>query len=263
MSTNIHVIKNRKENKLSRKRRKSNSKYQEQISPYQGNTVEFQKYAPRQRNIRLHPKSLRQETYIDLLTDPEKMIVFATGPAGTGKTMLAVLAGLRAYREGEVNKIILTRPAVGVDDEQHGFLPGNINQKMEPWTRPLFDVMHEYYSPKETAKMLDEGIIEISPLAFMRGRTFKDAWIIADEMQNATPGQMKMLLTRLGQGSKMVVTGDTRQADRKEADNGLLNFESLCNSYEELNYVGGVKMLGKDIHRHPAVVEVLQIYSEI
>jgi len=140
MSTNVHYIKNRKEKKLSRKRRRTNLKE----AQYYDNTVEFQKYAPRQRNIRLHPKSLRQETYIDLLTDPEKMIVFATGPAGTGKTMLAVLAGLQAYREGQVNKIILTRPAVGVDDEQHGFLPGNINQKMEPWTRPLFDVMHEY-----------------------------------------------------------------------------------------------------------------------
>mgnify|MGYP000948633892 CR=1 FL=1 len=260
MSTNIHVIKNRKENKLSRKRRKSNSKYQEQISPYQGNTVEFQKYAPRQRNIRLHPKSLRQETYIDLLTDPEKMIVFATGPAGTGKTMLAVLAGLRAYREGEVNKIILTRPAVGVDDEQHGFLPGNINQKMEPWTRPLFDVMHEYYSPKETAKMLDEGIIEISPLAYMRGRTFKDAWIIADEMQNATPNQMKMLLTRLGEHSMMAVTGDLNQADRLK-DNGLIDFTKLLESTNQ-SCLDIVHFEQGDIERHAAVKAVLQVYGD-
>lgn len=217
----------------------------------------------KKRQVHLLPKTLNQETYINLLTDPSKIIVFATGPAGTGKTMLAMLAGIKALKEGVIRKIVLTRPAVGVDDEKHGFLPGDLNQKMEPWTRPLFDVLAEYYDQKEIARMLDEQIIEISPLAFMRGRTFKQSWIIADEMQNATPNQMKMLLTRLGEGSKMVVTGDTRQADRTDPDNGLLDFKALVESYKRAQYVDGVELTGKDIQRHPAVVEILKIYKEI
>lgn len=220
-------------------------------------------YNNKKRQVHLLPKTLNQETYVNLLTDPSKIIVFATGPAGTGKTMLAMLAGIRALKEGVITKIVLTRPAVGVDDEKHGFLPGDLNQKMEPWTRPLFDVLAEYYDRKEIARMLDEQIIEISPLAFMRGRTFKNSWIIADEMQNATPNQMKMLLTRLGENSKMVVTGDTRQADRKDPDNGLLDFKVLVEGYKHATFVAGVELTGKDIQRHPAVIEVLKIYREI
>jgi len=220
-------------------------------------------YSNKKRQVHLLPKTLNQETYINLLTDPSKIIVFATGPAGTGKTMLAMLAGIKALKEGVIRKIVLTRPAVGVDDEKHGFLPGDLNAKMEPWTRPLFDVLAEYYDSKEIARMLDEQIIEISPLAFMRGRTFKQSWIIADEMQNATPNQMKMLLTRLGEGSKMVVTGDTKQADRSDPDNGLLDFKALVDAYKRAQYVDGIELTGKDIQRHPAVIEVLKIYREI
>jgi phosphate starvation-inducible PhoH-like protein len=227
------------------------------------NTLSFNQYVQQRKTVNLIPKSLNQETYIELLTDETRHIVFATGPAGTGKTMLAMLAGIKAYKEGQVTKLILTRPAVGVDDEKHGFLPGNINAKMEPWTRPLFDVMQEYYSPKDIARMIDENIIEIAPLAFMRGRTFKGAWVVADEMQNATPGQMKMLLTRLGEGSKIVVTGDTRQADRSNSDNGLLDFKGLVAAYQQSKYVAGVEFTARDIARHPAVKEILDIYGEI
>jgi len=218
---------------------------------------------PNTRTITLLPKSLTQETYIDLLTDPSKLIVFATGPAGTGKTMLAVLAALKAFRAGECERIVVTRPAVGVDDEEHGFLPGTLNEKMAPWTRPIFDIVGEYYRQTEIARMLDENQIEISPLAYMRGRTFKNSWIIADEMQNATPSQMKMLLTRLGEGSKLVVTGDTQQADRKEADNGLLDFRRLVSEYKNCHYVAGIEFGGRDIQRHPAVLEILKIYREL
>jgi phosphate starvation-inducible PhoH-like protein len=228
------------------------------------NTINIDTYRPqKQRPINLSPKSLAQEDYIDLLTDPQKIILFATGPAGTGKTMLAVLAALKAFRAGECSKIVITRPAVGVDDEQHGFLPGDLNAKMAPWTRPILDYIEEYYRPIEVTKMLEEKQIEISPLAYMRGRTFKNSWIIADEMQNATPSQMKMLLTRLGEGSKIVVTGDTRQADRKEADNGLLDFKRLVDDYRNCKYVSGVEFTGKDIMRHPAVLEILKIYKEV
>jgi phosphate starvation-inducible PhoH-like protein len=227
------------------------------------NTLSFNQYVQQRKTVTLIPKSLNQETYIELLTDPTKHIVFATGPAGTGKTMLAMQAGVKAFKEGSVSKIILTRPAVGVDDEKHGFLPGNITAKMEPWTRPLFDVIQEYYSPKDVARMLDEQVIEIAPLAYMRGRTFKEAWVVADEMQNATPGQIKMLLTRLGEGSKIVVTGDTRQADRCDKDNGLLDFKGLVEAYQQSKYVAGVEFCQKDIARHPAVREILSIYGEI
>ena len=218
----------------------------------------FQK---RKHAIELIPKSLNQETYIDLLQNDQRLIVFASGPAGTGKTMLAVLAALKAFRAGECSKIIITRPAVGVDDEQHGFLPGTLNQKMEPWTRPIFDIVEEYYKPQEVTRLLDDKLIEIAPLAHMRGRTFKNSWIIADEMQNATPSQMKMLLTRLGENSKMVVTGDTQQADRRAKDNGLLDFQRLYRDFKS-QYIAGVEFAVKDVRRHPAVAEVLKLYGE-
>ena len=218
-------------------------------------------YQKQRRTIQLIPKSLNQETYIDLLQNPQRLIVFAAGPAGTGKTMLAVLAALKAFRSGECSKIVITRPAVGVDDEQHGFLPGTLNQKMEPWTRPIFDIIEEYYRPQEVLRLLEEKYIEIAPLAYMRGRTFKNSWIIADEMQNATPSQMKMLLTRLGENSKMVVTGDTQQADRKAKDNGLLDFQRLIKDFDS-QYIAGVEFAVKDVRRHPAVAEVLKLYGE-
>jgi phosphate starvation-inducible protein PhoH and related proteins len=242
-------------------KRRTNSRHLAAVET--NNTLSFNQYVQQRKTVHLIPKSLNQEHYIELLTNQTKHIVFATGPAGTGKTMLAMLAGIKAYKEGQVSKLILTRPAVGVDDERHGFLPGNINAKMEPWTKPLFDVIQEYYSPREVARMLEEQVIEISPLAFMRGRTFKGSWVVADEMQNATPGQIKMLLTRLGEGSKIVVTGDTRQADRSDSDNGLLDFKGLVERYQQSKYVAGVEFERKDIARHPAVKEILDIYGEI
>ena len=127
-----------------------------QAQAIENNVVSLTSYCKKKRQVNLLPKTLNQETYINLLTDPSKLIVFATGPAGTGKTMLAMLAGIKALKEGEITKIVLTRPAVGVDDERHGFLPGDLNQKMEPWTRPLFDVLAEYYDKKDIVKMLEK-----------------------------------------------------------------------------------------------------------
>jgi phosphate starvation-inducible protein PhoH and related proteins len=235
------------------------SSYSTQIDE---NVFSLQTASYRRKSIELVPKSISQETYIDLLTDWEKLIVFATGPAGTGKTMMAVLAGLKALKEGEVQKIIITRPAVEVDEEKHGFLPGDLTMKMEPWTRPIFDVIQEYYSPRDVARMVDEQIIEISPLAYLRGRTFKNAWIIFDEAQNSTVNQMKMVLTRLGDNSKMVITGDLRQQDRKFVlDNGLKDFiERLAQSRSGM--ISTVDFGVKDIQRHPVVKEVLNLYGE-
>jgi phosphate starvation-inducible PhoH-like protein len=170
-------------------------------------------------------------------------------------------AAIKALRTGEIDKIVLTRPAVGVDDEKHGFLPGDLNQKMEPWTRPLLDVLHEYYSPKDVAQMLADHIIEISPLAYMRGRNFKAAYIIADEMQNATPGQMKMLLTRIGVGSRIVVTGDIEQTDRTTVNNGLIDIAARLERTPSRGLQ--VCQLGtKDIQRHPIITTVLGIYQD-
>lgn len=213
------------------------------------------------RQIELIPKSQNQERYILDLLDQEKNIVIAYGPAGTGKTYLAMQAAVKAYKQGLCQRIVLTRPAVGVEDEKHGFLPGDLNQKMEPWTRPLLDVLREYYSPRDIAQMLEEQIVEISPLAYMRGRTFKDAWIIGDEMQNATPGQMKMLLTRIGENSKIIVTGDVDQADRASKDNGLLD---LCQRLKttEIQGLSCCELSRKDIQRHKIIDDVLELYSE-
>lgn len=216
----------------------------------------------RTKSVVLLPKTLKQEEYIDLLTDYTRNIVFATGPAGTGKTMLAVMAGIKAFKERAVDKIIITRPAVGVDDEQHGFLPGDLNAKMEPWTRPIMDVVMEYYTTRDIANMLEEQTIEISPLAYMRGRNFKRSWIIFDEAQNATTNQMKMVLTRLSEGSKLIITGDLNQLDRKyRADNGLRDFlDRLRDAGSDA--IASVDFGRRDVQRHPTVSEVLKLYGE-
>jgi phosphate starvation-inducible PhoH-like protein len=223
--------------------------------------IDFQPYLPQKKQrVVMSARSQNQKTYLQKLQNDETSIVFAIGPAGTGKTMLAVMHGIKLYQEGLVDKIIVTRPAVSVDEDL-GFLPGDLNEKMAPWTRPIFDVMGEYYKQSDIAEMLKEGVIEISPLAYMRGRTFKNAYIIADEMQNATVNQMKMLLTRLGEGSKMVVTGDLAQADRR-SDNGLINFTNLLASKSNLKHIDIVEFDHKDIERHDAVREVLDIYGD-
>lgn len=226
------------------------------------NTINFGNYKQFTKKIQIVPRNKHQEDYVCSLYDYNKSIIFATGPAGTGKTLLAVLAAIKAFKEGNIKKIVLTRPAVEVDNERHGFLPGDINAKMEPWTKPIFDILQEHFSTREIAKMLEEQILEISPLAFMRGRTFKHSWIIADEMQNATPNQMKMLLTRLGEDSRMIVTGDVRQTDRKEGENGLIDFDVLMNKFGNSPYIDWVKFDRKDIERHPAVAEILKIYGD-
>jgi phosphate starvation-inducible PhoH-like protein len=222
--------------------------------------IDFQPYLPQKKQrVIMSARSPNQKTYLQKLQNEETSIVFAIGPAGTGKTMLAVMHGIKLYQEGVVDKIVVTRPAVSVDEDL-GFLPGDLNEKMAPWTRPIFDVMGEYYKQSDIAEMLKEGVIEISPLAYMRGRTFKNAYIVADEMQNATVNQMKMLLTRLGEGSKMVVTGDLAQADRLN-DNGLINFCDLLKD-KQMKHIDIVQFDHKDIERHDAVKEVLSIYGD-
>ena len=209
------------------------------------------------------PRNVAQEDYMYQLADPNNNIVFAIGPAGTGKTLLCTQMGIKSFMERGVKKIVITRPAVSVD-EQHGFLPGDLKEKMAPWTRPIFDIFEKHFSIQQVEMMLAENLIEIAPLAYMRGRTFEDSWIIADEMQNATKSQMKMLLTRIGNGTKMIVTGDLKQHDRGFSENGLSDFVQLVKHYEQekLKHIAISRFDMMDVERHPAVTEVLRIYGE-
>lgn len=210
------------------------------------------------KRVEMIPRNIAQETYVDALYD--KRMVFAVGPAGTGKTLLAVLRAIKALREGEITKIVLTRPAVSVD-EKHGFLPGDLNAKMEPWTKPIFDVFEEYYGLPETKRMLDEGVIEIAPLGFMRGRTFKYSFVIIDEAQNTTAEQMKMALTRIGEGSRMVITGDLKQHDRGFGMNGLKDFLEKIAKKSSMN-IAICHFSKQHIERDDLVSEVIDIYGE-
>jgi phosphate starvation-inducible PhoH-like protein len=244
------------------KRKRAQVQQKEQYDPrFPTNVINIDhRLNEKRRRVQIYPKSLSQETYLLKLNDPNKMIVFAIGPAGTGKTMLAVQWAIDQLKYGSADKIIITRPAVSVDEE-HGFLPGDLNEKMAPWTKPIFDVIAENFNAREIENFIKEGVIETSPLAYMRGRTFKNAVVVADEMQNATPSQMKMLLTRLGQGSQMVVTGDLQQADRP-SNNGLLEFLGLYNNFQGHRYVDLVKFDVQDVERHEAVKEILSIYGD-
>ncbi len=244
------------------KRKRAQVQQKPQYDPrFPSNVINIdQRLNEKRKRVQIYPKNLSQETYLLKLNDPNKMIVFAIGPAGTGKTMLGVQWAVDQLKYGSADKIIITRPAVSVD-EQHGFLPGDLNEKMEPWTKPIFDVFTENFNAREIENFVREGVIETSPLAYMRGRTFKNAVIVADEMQNATPSQMKMLLTRLGHNSKMVVTGDLQQADRPST-NGLLEFLQLYNNFQGHRYVDLVQFDVQDVERHEAVKEILSIYGD-
>lgn len=234
------------------------SKKRTNFQSFNSNVVEINTYQ-KKKPVTILPRNRNQESYVLKLLDESKDIVFGIGPAGTGKTLLAVQVAVKLFREGKIDKIIVTRPAVSVD-ENLGFLPGTLEDKMAPWTRPIFDVLREYFNAREIEGMIEEGIIEIAPLAYMRGRTFKNSFILADEMQNATPNQMKMLLTRLGQGSQMAVTGDLAQADRLK-DNGLINFINLLTE-SKATHIDIVNFGQGDIERHEAVKEVLRIYGD-
>lgn len=214
------------------------------------------------------PKTPNQEEYVKYLTDISIPIVLGIGPAGSGKTLFACNQAVMALKKGEVDKIILTRPVVPVE-EDIGFLPGTMINKMDPWTRPIFDILLEFYLQKDIDGMLHSGVLEISPLGYMRGRTFKDAFIIADEMQNSSPNQMLMMTTRIGHKSKMVITGDLKQSDRGP-DNGLADLMRKLTSYnkycESINIshpnIKMVLMKGEDIQRSPIVSTLLEIYSD-
>ena len=207
----------------------------------------------------LVPKTPGQLKYVEALRNYQKPIVVATGPAGSGKTLFACQEAVERLGRRQVDRVILTRPLVAADEEL-GYLPGTLERKMDPWTRPMFDILGNYFSQSRIKQLVKDKVIEIAPLAYMRGRTFDDCFVVADEMQNTTPNQMKMLLTRVGEGSKMVVTGDVEQCDLKDGIGGLIDLLPRMEG-DVLEYIEHVVLESEDIQRHPAVKEVLGLYE--
>ncbi len=210
----------------------------------------------RHRGLRVAPKTVNQKRYVDSIRD--STITFGVGPAGTGKTFLAVAMAAAALSHNQVNRIILTRPAVEAG-ERLGFLPGDLMAKVDPYLRPLFDALHDMLDPEKVSGYIERGVIEIAPLAFMRGRTLNDSFVILDEAQNTTPEQMKMFLTRLGFGSRMVVTGDVTQVDLpREQQSGLIVVGDVLESIEGIDFV---RFGGEDVVRHKLVQRIVEAYD--
>lgn len=205
----------------------------------------------------IKPKTLGQKSYVDEIR--KKMIVFGVGPAGTGKTYLAIAMAVTAFKNDEVGKIILTRPAIEAG-EKLGFLPGDLQSKIDPYLRPLYDALYQIMGPESFAKNMEKGLIEVAPLAYMRGRTLDNAFIILDEAQNTTPAQMKMFLTRIGFGSKVIVTGDKTQKDLPAGVRSGLDI-----AMQVLKKVDGIsfcQLTNKDVVRHPLVQKIVEAYDE-
>ena len=204
----------------------------------------------------IKPKTLGQKSYVEIR---KKMIVFGVGPAGTGKTYLAIAMAVTAFKNDEVGKIILTRPAIEAG-EKLGFLPGDLQSKIDPYLRPLYDALYQIMGPESFAKNMEKGLIEVAPLAYMRGRTLDNAFIILDEAQNTTPAQMKMFLTRIGFGSKVIVTGDKTQKDLPAGVRSGLDI-----AMQVLKKVDGIsfcQLTNKDVVRHPLVQKIVEAYDE-
>lgn len=205
----------------------------------------------------IKPKTLGQKAYVDEIR--RKMIVFGLGPAGTGKTYLAMAMAITAFKNDEVGRIILTRPAIEAG-EKLGFLPGDLQSKVDPYLRPLYDALYEIMGADSFSKNMEKGLIEVAPLAYMRGRTLDNAFIILDEAQNTTPAQMKMFLTRIGFGSKVVITGDQSQKDLpRDAKSGLDVAIQVLRKVEDIAFS---QLTSKDVVRHPLVQKIVQAYDD-
>lgn len=223
------------------------------------NTIEFSFLTkPKKTKVEIIPRNLSQETMVSSLNNRNKHIIFAIGPAGSGKTLLATLHAIKMLKEGIVEKIVVTRPNIAVDDKDIGFLPGDITKKMSPWMMPVLDVFAEYFSPAEIVYMLENGILELCPIAYIRGRTFKNSVVIFDEAQNSTPNSMLSVLTRIGENSKMIVTGDLRQGDRGKF-NGLYDFTQR---FKHSKSIDVIHFGPNDVERHPVIKELIALYGE-
>ncbi len=204
----------------------------------------------------IKPKTLGQKQYVDQIR--KKMIVFGIGPAGTGKTYLAMAMSIKAFKDGDVNRIILTRPAIEAG-EKLGFLPGDLQSKVDPYLRPLYDALHQIMGAEAFMKNMEKGLIEVAPLAYMRGRTLDNAFIILDEAQNTTPAQMKMFLTRIGFGSKVIITGDLSQKDLPhDVKSGL---DVAIKVLKPVSDIAFCELTSKDVVRHPLVQKIVQAYD--
>jgi phosphate starvation-inducible PhoH-like protein len=215
--------------------------------------------APKKTRVEIIPRNLQQENMVAALNDENINIVFAVGPAGCGKTLLATMHAIKMLKTGQVERIVITRPNVAVDDKDIGYLPGDILKKMTPWMMPVLDVFAEYYTQDQIRYMLEENVIEMVPIAFIRGRTFKNAIVLVDEAQGTTQNSMMSILTRIGEGSKMIVTGDLAQSDRGQ-ENGLRDF---LTRFEDSEHIEVIQFKRGDVERHPVVKEVLDIYKDL
>jgi len=219
----------------------------------------------KQNNV-ITPRNDRQQLYIDTLLTQSPSIVLATGPAGSAKSFLAVTVGIDRLLNNEYKRIVITRPTVPADEDV-GYLPGAIDKKMDPWMQPLYDTFYKYYSVSEVKQLIANKVIDISPVAYLRGRTFEDSYIIIDEAQNCTVNQMLMILTRIGPNSKMVITGDLSQHDRKYEVNGLEDFIQRINDYKLSNNaefidISHIQFTEDDIVRHPVIKDIMKLYND-
>ena len=223
----------------------------DQIEMFNGGDVEI-----KTRKKTVEPRTAAQKAYVQSLFDKE--LAFGIGPAGTGKTYLAVAVGVNMFIGGHVDRIILSRPAVEAG-ERLGFLPGDMKDKVDPYMQPLYDALNDFLPGKQVAKLIEEKKIEIAPLAFMRGRTLANAFVVLDEAQNATTMQMKMFLTRLGEGSRMVITGDRSQVDLpRGVTSGLRDAERLLDGIKDISFN---YFTSKDVVRHPLVAKIIEAYD--
>jgi phosphate starvation-inducible PhoH-like protein len=229
-------------------------------------TYNIKKMSVENKFAHYNPKTINQQRYVGYLNNDDNKIIIAHGPAGTGKTLFACLKSIEQLKSHEIDKIVITRPLVTVEEEL-GFLPGNILKKMDPWTKPIFDIFLEYYTPVELDSLLQSNVIEVCPLAFMRGRTFKNSFIIADEMQNSSPKQMKMLTTRIGIHSKMIITGDLNQSDF-DVKNGLSDIIEKLGVFTTNNFNSTAHKLIKitkfdsaDILRSEIAACIIDVYN--
>jgi len=205
----------------------------------------------------IKPKTRGQKVYVDTIR--EKMICFGLGPAGTGKTYLAMAMAIQAFKEGQVNRIILTRPAIEAG-EKLGFLPGDLQSKIDPYLRPLYDALYQIMGSEQYQHQYERGAIEVAPLAYMRGRTLDNAYIILDEAQNTTPAQMKMFLTRIGFGSKVIVTGDVTQKDLPQGQ--ISGLDVALKVLQDVEDIGIVTLTNRDVVRHPLVQKIVEAYEK-
>ncbi len=238
---------------------KSSKKKKNEFANKQNNSDQKQNHNDNENINFAVPRNESQKKLMNHLSNPDCKIIMVSGPAGTGKTLFSVEQGIKHFMNGTYNKIIFTRPTVGVD-EQIGFLPGTLEEKMAPWMRPIYDIFHTFMTQKDVQQLIEEQKIEISPLGFMRGRTFKNSWIVADEMQNSTVSQMKMLLTRIGENTRLIITGDCEQNDMRHGENGLEDFLSKIKGRRS-DSIGSVEFDTKDVEREKVVREVLEIYK--